>query len=253
MNGLTDDPPPDAPKPPAPVPAAAAPAPVPPAMAPFVAKLPAADAASLHAIGETIARQLNQTQDENQRRFLVDAGRRVLAEINRREASQPAVPERSFVKPDIEKTAYRQALSIANRTVGLVNAGNIGAPQDPIKEISRSAWEGGEQNGGAVVSPSGTNFFSHGVSAPANNGAVNPAGASPVETSSPQHLIYVPPPPPRNPAAPASKKVCASRSIPRRCVSPKSVYRRSTRWKINSATPERQTMFRKAWPGSTVE
>ena len=200
-----DDAPPDDPKPPPAlsptIAASILPAPISPAVAPFVAKLPAADAASLHAIGETIARQLNQTQDENQRRFLVDAGTQVLKEIERRDAAKPADDPRgrTFAKPDIEKTAYRQALSIANKTVGLVNAGNVDAPQDPIKEISRSAWEGGEQSGNAVVAPGGTNFFSHSVAAPANNatpnaGAANNSAAVPAENRPAPHLIYVPPP-----------------------------------------------------------
>ena len=174
--------PPDARRPPRrAAPAAAA---VSPAVAPFVAKLPAADAASLHAIGETIARKLNETQDENQRRFLVEAGRQVLKEIERRDASKPADGrERSFLRPDIEKTAYRQAMSIARKTVGLVDPGNSDAPQDPIREISSSAWEGGEHTGdGVFLAPRGTNFFSHGVAAPANVGAANP----PAETKSAQ-------------------------------------------------------------------
>jgi tetratricopeptide (TPR) repeat protein len=206
---------PPSPGPPAPVFSQPIPAPaVSSALAPLVAKLPVADAESLHAIGETIARQLNQTQDESQRRFLVEAGTQVLKEIERRNPPQAPSdqPEPSFRKPDIEKTAYRQAVSIANKMGGLVSADNAGAPLEPIREISRSAWEGAGRTETVPVYSGGTRFFSFGVARPETGpGAVGPADgraasappdnapAAPKVNVRGPDLTYVPPPPQSRP------------------------------------------------------
>lgn len=137
----------------------------PPALAPFVAALPKTDTAAIRAVGWNIVEKLKTEQDPAQRQLLVQAGAQLVNELDRRNAGPstgapagPVMP--GFSAPNIDKLAYRQALSILGNTGG--QAGRYGSSSnlEPLSETATAAW-GGVANTGAVTGApgGGTQFF----------------------------------------------------------------------------------------------
>lgn len=136
-----------------------------PALAPFVAALPKTDTAAIRAVGWNIVDKLKTEQDPAQRQLLLQAGARLVNELDRRNPAPssgaptgPVGP--GYLMPNIDKLAYRQAQSILANTGGQADRYGSGSNLEPLSETASAAWGGVANTGAVVMAPGGgTRFF----------------------------------------------------------------------------------------------